>query len=241
MYTAQRVHILNKEGHVVRGIEDKRKRLKLAREHAGYRSARQAALSMGWTYPTYASHENGLRDFPQKVAERYARAFRVSPEFIMFGTSPPEWAKEFGEADLVEVEAPTRSLRLFADTDAGALRGWLCNPVGGGPQFYVTDLGNLSAQTIALSVSSNEMRAKPAVVGEREIWPGDTVLIDTEHRKVRPGDTVAVLVDGDDDVHLRKVVMRDGSKLTYMALNRDYGEFAKADVVGRVTWVIAGM
>lgn len=224
---------------MTRGIGDKRKRLMLAREHAGYRSARQAALSMGWTYPTYASHENGIRDFPQKVAERYARAFRVSPEFIMFGTNPPEWTEEFGEPELVKVKAPTCSLRLFADTDADALRGWLRDPVGG-PQFYVTDLGNLSAQAIAMSVSSNEMRAKPAVAGEREIWPGDTVLINTGHRKIRPGDTVAVLVDGDDDVHLRKVVMRDG-KLTFMALNRDYGEFTKGDVVGRVMWVIAGL
>lgn len=225
----------------MRKVEDKRKRLMLAREHAGYKSARQAALSMGWTYPTYASHENGLRDFPQKVAERYARAFSVSPEFIMFGTSPPEWAKEFGRPEMVELKAPTRSLRLFSDADGALLREWLEKPIPGGPQFYITDPGNLSAQSLALSVNLDEMRAKPAIAGEREIWPGDTVLVDTEKRKVRPGDTVAILVDSDDDIHLRKVVMRDGSRMVYKALNHDYGELATGDVVGRVMWAVGAM
>lgn len=219
---------------------NKQKRLALAREHAGFRSARQAALAMGWTYPTYASHENGLRDFPQRVAERYAVAFRVSPEYLMFGTNPPDWASGDGEAEQIEVRAPTRSLRLFGDTEANALREWLEKPTPG-QQFFITDPGNLSPRSIALSVSSAEMRAKPAVGGEREILPGDTAIIDTDRRHVRPGDTVALLIDSDPDIHLRKVVMRSGGKLVYMALNSDYGEFDTGEVVGRVMWILAAM
>ena len=220
-------------------LEAKRKRLMLAREHAGYKSARQAAMSMGWLYPTYASHENGHRDFPQRVAERYARAFNVSPEFLMFGRNPPEWAKDMSGVELVEVKAPLRSFRQFNADEGKLLQEWLNEAVVGGPQFQVTDPGNVSPKTIAVTVISEEMRAKPAANGEREILPGDTVLVDTEQRKVRPGDIVAVFVDGDNDIHLRKVVLRDSGKMAYVALNRDYGEFTKGEVIGRVMWVMS--
>ena len=222
-------------------LDAKRKRLQLAREHAGYKSARQAALAMGWMYPTYASHENGTRDFPQRVAERYARAFNVSPEFLMFGRNPPEWAKDFAGVELLEVKAPLRSFRMFEDTDAGILKEWLENPIPGGPQFQITEPGPLSAKTIAISVTSEEMRANPATIGGREIKPGDIVLVDLEQQKIRPGDIVAVLVDGDDAIHLRKAVMRDGGKMAYVALNQDYGEFTKARLVGRVMWVMSSV
>jgi len=61
-------------------------RLRAARERAGYKDAAEAARRFGWTEPTYRSHENGSRNFTRKGAERYARAFRVSPEWLFLGT-----------------------------------------------------------------------------------------------------------------------------------------------------------
>ena len=140
----------------------------------------------------------------------------------MFGAHPPDWATGIPtEPETVEVLAPTRSLRLFADTEAGALREWLKQPTSGGKQFFITDPGNLSAQSIALRITSAEMRAKPPVAGEREILPGDTAIIDTEQPHVRPGDTVALLVESDPDIHLRKAMMRGAGKMVFMALNSD--------------------
>jgi hypothetical protein len=197
-------------------------------------------MSMGWVYPTYASHENGIRDFPQKVAERYARAFRVAPEFIMFGTNPPEWYRglKSAEDEVVEVEAPTRSLRFFNHNEADALSNWLEQQMSG-PQFFITDPGNLSPKSIAVKIQTDEMRAKPPAIGEKEIHPGDMVIIDTERRQVRPGDIAAIIVDDDPFIHLRKVVM-SGNKQAYVALNRDYGQFddRTGDVIGRVMWIL---
>lgn len=59
-------------------------RLKQARERAGYDSARSAATAMGVSADTYAQHENGTRGFKSK-AERYARFFKVAPEWLLFG------------------------------------------------------------------------------------------------------------------------------------------------------------
>lgn len=62
-------------------------RLKQARERAGYSSAKGAAEAMGVPVPTYIQHENGARGFPAARAERYARFFRVAPEWLLYGKS----------------------------------------------------------------------------------------------------------------------------------------------------------
>lgn len=56
-----------------------------ARAAAGFADAAEAARRFGWTEVTYRSHENGTRNFTKEGAKRYARAFRVSPEWLMLG------------------------------------------------------------------------------------------------------------------------------------------------------------
>lgn len=60
-------------------------RLKLAREEAGFGSAREAALAMGISYDTYIHHERGTRGITASSAESYARRFRVASEWILYG------------------------------------------------------------------------------------------------------------------------------------------------------------
>jgi SOS-response transcriptional repressor LexA len=71
-------------------------RLRSAREKSGYASAKLAAESMGVSVATYIQHENGTRNFPADRAQRYARFFRTTPEWLLYGrelgerTSPAE-------------------------------------------------------------------------------------------------------------------------------------------------------
>lgn len=60
-------------------------RLRQARERAGFTSAQEAASRFGWNVTTYRHHENGTRNFPRPKAAMYARAFRVSPEWLLLG------------------------------------------------------------------------------------------------------------------------------------------------------------
>lgn len=60
-------------------------RLKIAREKAGYAMASDAARAFGWMQVTYRHHENGTRNFTKDRAIAYARAFKVSPEWLMLG------------------------------------------------------------------------------------------------------------------------------------------------------------
>lgn len=60
-------------------------RLKKARRDAGYRTATDAAKSLGIPYPTYAAHENGSRQYEADEAVVYARKFKVPIEWLLTG------------------------------------------------------------------------------------------------------------------------------------------------------------
>ncbi|MCV0408911.1 MAG: helix-turn-helix domain-containing protein [Rhizobiaceae bacterium] len=59
------------------------RRLKEARTSADFKSAREAADSLGVAYPTYAAHENGSRGIEVEAAIHYARRFRVSLDWLL--------------------------------------------------------------------------------------------------------------------------------------------------------------
>jgi SOS-response transcriptional repressor LexA len=63
---------------------DQSERLRLARKNAGYKSAADASQAMGIESVSYNHHENGTRGL-SRVAERYARFFRVSLEWLLTG------------------------------------------------------------------------------------------------------------------------------------------------------------
>lgn len=62
-------------------------RLKKARKDAGFRTATEAAGALGIPYPTYASHENGSRQYETDEAVIYARKFKVPIEWLLTGKS----------------------------------------------------------------------------------------------------------------------------------------------------------
>jgi phage repressor protein C with HTH and peptisase S24 domain len=65
-------------------LEAPHQRLRLAREHAGFARASDAARAMGVGEPTYLGHENGSRGL-SRAAARYARFFRVSLDWLIGG------------------------------------------------------------------------------------------------------------------------------------------------------------
>lgn len=71
--------------HYVEPMETPAERLKATREKAGYSTAKLAAEAMGVSVATYIQHENGTRGFPKDRALRYARFFRTTPEWLLYG------------------------------------------------------------------------------------------------------------------------------------------------------------
>lgn len=68
--------------------ESRNDRLKKARVAAGYTSASKAARAFGWAESTYLGHEGGTRGLKYDIAEKYARAFKVSLDWLMTGSGP---------------------------------------------------------------------------------------------------------------------------------------------------------
>lgn len=66
-------------------MSDPATRLKEVREKRGYTSAKGAAEAMGVSVSTYIQHESGMRGFPAAKADRYARFFRTTPEWLIYG------------------------------------------------------------------------------------------------------------------------------------------------------------
>ena len=84
------------------------RRLKAARQAAGFRSARAAAHEFEWPESTYRAHEAGTRTIGQDDADRYARAFRargavVSSQSILFGSTEEEIPAELFEVGEIPV------------------------------------------------------------------------------------------------------------------------------------------
>ncbi len=61
-------------------------RLRQARKAAGHRHATDAAEALGVNKVTYISHENGNRGIGPKAAQKYATAYRISTDWLLYGT-----------------------------------------------------------------------------------------------------------------------------------------------------------
>lgn len=66
-------------------LPDQAIRLRQAREARGFPDAKAAAKFFGFVYDTYAQHENGNRGIRRAVAERYGKAYGVSPAWLLTG------------------------------------------------------------------------------------------------------------------------------------------------------------
>lgn len=60
-------------------------RLGWARAQAGFKNATDAARHFGWNENTYRSHENGAREPKRSIAKQYAKAFKVSFNWLFLG------------------------------------------------------------------------------------------------------------------------------------------------------------
>jgi transcriptional regulator with XRE-family HTH domain len=101
------------------GMEEPFERLKRARLQAGYVTAADAARAFGWSIPGYSHHENGTRAIRPEVAAKYARAFRTSASWLLFGGDNAEDPPLPTRLD--EVEIPEKYT-----SNAGPLLTFIC-------------------------------------------------------------------------------------------------------------------
>lgn len=151
-------------------------RLRRARMKAGFASATDAARAHGWAAPTYLAHENGGRGVPLTRARAYARAFGVSPAWLLTG-----------EGDLRAATAP-----LVGHVGAGAEIFAIDDHAMGAALEEVEAPPNIDRDVVAVQVRGDSMYPV--------YWDGDLLfygrsgdLIDT---RCLNRECVVRLVDG---------------------------------------------
>jgi hypothetical protein len=189
-----------------------------------------AALRLGWKYPTYAAHEAGSRNLTPSVAKKYARAFDVHAEFLLFGSRPPDWYTLKSDT-MEELSVPSRYMRMFRGDSATEIKKYKEKPITGLRQYVVADTGNLPQLVYALSVETDEMAPRAPAAGDVPVEIGDILIVDADPEKVKAGSIAVVTVRGDDRVYIRKAKMKSAGKMEFVALNGDHPTIDSKDVI----------
>ncbi len=108
--------LLRHESRYRVGAMTPNERLKIARQNAGYATTVDAAAALGMPQSTYAGHENGLRGFPASRAPSYARKFKVTEEWLLYGKGAATISEE---AEIIET---AEFMRRMTDPSRKAVR-----------------------------------------------------------------------------------------------------------------------
>ena len=198
-------------------------RLRQSRKEAGYANASAAADAFGWPRGTYLGHENGSRGIRFEVAQRYGRAFRTDPYWLLMGGS--------GRRQRLPGARPVDVVELAAAAGGG---GDVASEEVTGCVWFRRDWldshGLDPAQCAVIGVRGESM--------EPTLPDGASILVDRSRTALRPGRIYVVRADGALIVK-RANVTRDGSRL--LVSDHDGWEDAPwpdgAAVVGEVRWV----
>lgn len=162
-------------------------RLQLARSRAGYPDPTSAAKAFGWNDVTYRAHESAGRGIRRTVAEKYARAFRVSPAWLMHGEGEGPSSEAVEKSEVLPSDMKVTAIRVAGTTEAGTFRE-VDQYDDGGDGEYVFDEQDAEfprARMMAFDVAGDSMNE-----ADPPILPGARVVC------VDFGDTGLPLIDG---------------------------------------------
>lgn len=204
-------------------------RLKAARAAAGFESAADAVRRFGWKESTYFGHENGSRGFRADTANEYARAYRVSREWLLFGNGDAPAVSSVGEGgDLVNVYNVEASAGGGAVVDDESVAYQLSFPPG-----YLRSITSANPRDLAIiSVKGKSM--------EPTLADNDVVMIDTTKRDLS-FDGLFVLRDGGASLLVKRVsrgrrrgtVVLVSDNPAYPPAERDVED---VEIIGKVVW-----
>jgi phage repressor protein C with HTH and peptisase S24 domain len=209
-------------------------RLKQAREAAGFENAVDAVRRFGWTQSTYLGHENGSRGVTAGAAARYGLAFKVPPEWILFGGD----LDERDLALLVTTTEPAADMVDVYNVEASAGFGSLV-----GNEMVVDRLSFPPGYLSKITRSNPKNLAIIGVKGksmEPTLSDDDIVMVDLSKTDLSY-DGLFVVRDGGDSL-LVKRISRGSRRGTVMLVsdNPQYPNqersFEDVEVVGKVIW-----
>jgi phage repressor protein C with HTH and peptisase S24 domain len=216
-------------------MSDKPERLREARISAGFETAADAAAYLGLATPTYTSHENGSRGITAKKAELYARAFKVSPEWLLYGSG-----KELPKSAATTPGAEPIAMIPVYDVQASAGDGMM---VLTEDAAYMLEFPRGYLQYITKGANPTHL----AIIGVRgdsmlpTLADDDIVMLDRSKRDLSQ-DGLFVIRDNGDALLVKRIGRaRTPGHVTVISDNRSlYDPVEKSlddiEVIGRVIW-----
>lgn len=190
-------------------IMEPNERLRQAREEAGYETAAEAARRFGWPVPAYRHHENGIRRFDMGRAETYAKAFRVSPEWLAFGRGT------FERKGVPVVGYVGAGSEVFPFDDGGALD-------------WVDAMPGIHPNAVAVIVRGDSMYPR--------YFDGDVLVYD-EHISVRRANGQECVIALTDGRRLVKTVRATSTLVILESFNAAPIENPEIEWVAPILWV----
>jgi SOS-response transcriptional repressor LexA len=188
-------------------MSDSSNRLKQARERAGYSSAKAAAEAMNVPVATYIQHENGNRGYPATRAERYARFFRVSPEWLLYGKGSDSITTIIESPDipvLGRVAAGVWLEETFAEPDLNELPRISYDRLPGQSGSKNLFAVELAGDSMNLAFPPNSILICERVpFGFAEIREGDFVIVERENHNLREMTCKKIALDENGDFLLQ--------------------------------------
>lgn len=205
-------------------------RLRDSRISAGFKSTLAAAERLGVSASTYRAHENGQNDFNDEQAQHYARTFRVSPSYLMFGVVEGDAARQpdaegFDRAKTMRIPvrgevAAGQWLETVPFLDDIELDDWLDGlavPEGMKPYTYALRVKGSSINRLApdgtflvcLDITSGiEIHHRDVVIVERIRDQGALREV-TAKRLLQRGDEIVLMPESDDPAWQTEIVLKD--------------------------------
>jgi phage repressor protein C with HTH and peptisase S24 domain len=194
------------------------RRLRRAREAAGFRTATEFAERFRIPQSTYALHETGARGLKPAIAERYGKLLAVSAGWLLTGGGDAPAAKT-GPARPGSASAPPsreafrtngRDLPVLG-TAQGGPNGNLIIPVEQHAVDYAYRPPQLEGVADAFAVFAREDSMSP-------MYRNGQVLFVHPHLPVRPGDGI-LIVKQDDHALVKCLVRRTQTELRVRQYN----------------------
>jgi transcriptional regulator with XRE-family HTH domain len=193
------------------------KRLKRAREAAGYATATEAARRQGWNENTYRSTENGTRPPGRGAAVEYARAFNVNLDWLLTGrgSMKPGGRQAFRQVPYfhisdIRVKNKTQLRRLLISAEP---RGFVTVP----------DSDEKRAKNATLSIVIEDLSMVDPTGSPQSLYPGDQAVFAVDQEPV-PGSIVMVNYGANTLVRRLRVIRGDGEDqvVGLVPLNDDF-------------------
>lgn len=210
-------------------------RLEQARIARGFKTARQATDFFGWPYVTYTQHESGQRGIV-RAADQYAKAYRVSPAWLLTGEGKGPDGEVFAPLPTAEpttikpkpnASFPPRYQEFPQDHSIPLL-----GQTAGGPngRFILngTEIGRVFCPPMLEGVEGAYAVLVYGTSMEPRFFAGETVWVNP-HLPVRAGDDVIaqILEDGEEhpvDSYIKQFVSKSSRALRLKQYNPDEGE-----------------